>query len=123
MPSERLVTSGIGSGIPPVMRIVPAPTSVMAGPRCVAAVMAPTTFTAHASRCARAVELAEDVRLDQRRVVDEDLGHAEAVDRLVERRAQPRLVGHVDREPEGLDRCAVEGGEGAVDGTARAGED
>ena len=41
-------------------------------------------------------ELAEDVRLDQRGVVDEDLGHAEPVDRLVERRAQPRLVGHVD---------------------------
>ena len=40
-------------------------------------------------------ELAEGVRLDQRRVVHEQLRDAEAIDYLVERLPQSRLVGDV----------------------------
>jgi hypothetical protein len=40
-------------------------------------------------------QVADRVTLNHRRVVDEQLRDAEAIDNLVERGAQPRLVGHV----------------------------
>jgi hypothetical protein len=52
---ERLVASGIASGIPPVSSTVPVPRSAMRGATWEIAVMAPTTFTAYASRCAVAL--------------------------------------------------------------------
>ena len=92
------------------------------GPRWATAVIAPDDVDRPRVELLARRELAEHVRLDQRGVVDEDLGHAEPVDRLVERRAQRRLVGHVGGEPERLGRAVVQGGERRVDGAPRAGE-
>ena len=46
LPSDRLVTSGTGSGIPPVRTIVPRRAAAIRGPTCATAVIAPTTLTA-----------------------------------------------------------------------------
>ena len=51
LPSDRLVTSGSGSGIPPVITMVPPPASAIAGARWTAAVMAPRTLIAYAAKC------------------------------------------------------------------------
>ena len=68
-------------------------------------------------------ELAERVRLDQRRVVDEDLGDADAIDDLVERGAQGGLVGDVGADADGLGAEAGQGRQRGVDRAGRAGED
>ena len=51
LPRDRLVTSGTGTGIPPVIRYVPRPDAAIRGSRWAAAVMAPTTLTAHTRWC------------------------------------------------------------------------
>ena len=68
-------------------------------------------------------QVAGRVPLDQRGVVDEDVGDADALDDRVERLAEGGLVGHV-RGP--ADRVATglgDGGHGGVDGRGRPGHD
>src|SRR5882757_9618588 len=57
LPRDRLVTAGSGSGIPPVITIVPPPAPAMAGARCTAAVRAPRTLIAYAREVLLAAQL------------------------------------------------------------------
>ena len=68
-------------------------------------------------------ELAGQVAADQRGVVDEQVGDAEAVDDRVERGAERRLVGDVGADAVGLGVLGADRGLGGGDRGGRAGDE